>query len=76
MSSPICRNCNRLRLTASGEIRSCLLEVGGVDVKSILREGGFHAEIIAALRQAAAQKPETHRSIVESFHGSMSRIGG
>lgn len=37
VSSPFCGNCNRLRLTADGKLRSCLLAGGEVDIKSILR---------------------------------------
>ncbi|MCZ7649203.1 MAG: GTP 3',8-cyclase MoaA [Planctomycetota bacterium] len=44
MSAPFCARCDRLRLTATGEIRSCLLDGGGVDAKRILR-GGARARI-------------------------------
>ncbi len=37
ISNPFCENCNRLRLTADGKLRSCLLKGGEVDVKSIIR---------------------------------------
>lgn len=37
MSNPFCENCNRLRLTSNGKLRSCLLKGGEVDVKSIIR---------------------------------------
>lgn len=76
MSAPFCRNCDRLRLTATGEIRSCLLDGGGVEIKSILRGGGGRAELIQAFRQAADIKPEVHKDWAEIPSANMSRIGG
>ena len=40
MSEPFCSTCNRLRLTATGVLRSCLFEGGEVDLKPILRPTG------------------------------------
>ena len=34
MSAPFCKKCDRLRLTATGEIRSCLLDGGGIPIKA------------------------------------------
>lgn len=50
ISNPFCGNCNRLRLTSDGKLRSCLLKGGEVNIKSIIRsddecydvEGGIH----------------------------------
>lgn len=37
VSEPFCGNCNRLRLTSDGKLRSCLLNGGEVDIKGIIR---------------------------------------
>ncbi|GMV82525.1 MAG: cyclic pyranopterin monophosphate synthase [Planctomycetota bacterium] len=76
MSVPFCERCNRLRLTANGELRSCLLDGGVVDVRSILRSGGGRNAVIAALRRTAELKPKVHQYLAGAFHGAMSRIGG
>ena len=70
MSKPFCATCNRLRLTASGVLRSCLFEGGEVDLKPILRGTG---DLSNAMVQCVAQKP-----VVHSSHGNiqMSQIGG
>ncbi len=76
MSAPFCRKCDRLRLTASGELRSCLLDGGGLSIKPILRGGGTARDLIAAFRTAAALKPEVHKGWQDIPAASMSRIGG
>ncbi|QDU67281.1 GTP 3',8-cyclase MoaA [Engelhardtia mirabilis] len=61
MSNPFCDRCNRLRITAEGTIRSCLLTGGEVDLKSAIRAGGSAAEVERRVeqlfRQAADMKP-------------------
>jgi cyclic pyranopterin phosphate synthase len=75
MSAPFCSTCNRLRLTATGVLRSCLFEGGEVDLKPILRGQAVHraAAIGQAMVDCVRLKPEVH-----SHHGNeqMSRIGG
>lgn len=76
MSAPFCKLCDRLRLTATGEVRSCLLDGGGVGVKNILRGGGTREDLIAAFRTAANMKPEIHKIWDEIPAAAMSQIGG
>ncbi len=77
MSEPFCSTCNRLRLTASGVLRSCLFEGGEMDVRSVLRAGGTIDERREALGRAMVDcvrlRPEVH-----GVRGNeqMSRIGG
>jgi cyclic pyranopterin phosphate synthase len=78
MSAPFCATCNRLRLTATGVLRSCLFEGGEVDLKPILRVAAAtqprRRELLAeAMTECVRLKPEVH-----SHHGNeqMSRIGG
>src|SRR5690606_39862222 len=52
MSQPFCSTCNRLRLTATGVLRSCLFEGGEVDLKPILRADDDPARRRAALATA------------------------
>jgi len=78
MSAPFCATCNRLRLTATGVLRSCLFEGGEVDLKPILRVVAatqpHRRELLAgAMTECVRLKPDVH-----SRHGNeqMSRIGG
>jgi GTP 3',8-cyclase len=75
MSKPFCATCNRLRLTATGVLRSCLFEGGEVDLKPILR--GQPADRFAAIAHAMAEcvrlKPDVHSTWGNE---QMSRLGG
>jgi cyclic pyranopterin phosphate synthase len=77
MSAPFCSTCNRLRLTATGVLRSCLFEGGEVDLKPILRGGGDASRrrrlLADAMEECVRLKPEVH-----GLRGNeqMSRIGG
>lgn len=87
MSKPFCSTCNRLRLTAEGQLRSCLFDGGEVELRPMIR-GAHRSEVgdqqsaiggqpMETLRDAfvrcVAFKPEVH-----SYHGNrqMSQIGG
>jgi cyclic pyranopterin phosphate synthase len=80
MSAPFCATCNRLRLTATGVLRSCLFEGGEVDLKPILR--GAQTSSPAPRRQQALADAMTDcvrlKPDVHSAHGNeqMSRMGG
>ena len=60
MSEPFCATCNRLRLTASGVLRSCLFEGGEVDLRTILRHGGTRQDLASAMTRCVALKPDVH----------------
>lgn len=76
MSAPFCSTCNRLRLTATGVLRSCLFEGGEVDLKPILRGNSTtdrSRDIAQAMTNCVRLKPDVH-----SVRGNeqMSRLGG
>lgn len=74
MSQPFCETCNRLRLTARGELRACLFDGGEVDLLPTLRH---HAqpqdELIRLMAQCVAEKPDTHSP---RGNRAMSQLGG
>jgi len=74
-----CESCRRLRLTADGKIRPCLLSDTEIDIKSPMRGGCSDTELERLLRFALEIKPERHY-VTESPGGctarTMSRIGG
>lgn len=74
ISQPFCSQCNRLRLTADGQLKSCLLSMDTIDLKPILRTFPVPLdELENAFFQAAALKPKTH---CREKLTPMSRIGG
>ena len=60
MSRHFCATCNRLRLTADGHIRPCLLSDRQVDVKGPLRAGCSDDDIAAIFKTAVEHKQDTH----------------
>jgi len=45
ITEPFCRDCNRARLTADGQLVTCLFASGGTDLRSVLRSGASDQEI-------------------------------
>ena len=50
ISRPFCRRCDRLRLTADGQLYSCLFSAQGRDLRALLRDGASDDQLIAAIR--------------------------
>lgn len=75
MSAHFCANCNRLRLTADGKLRSCLLNNTEVPVLEALRSG---EDILPYLEKAVRLKPAQHLLDGEAYSSnrSMTEIGG
>jgi cyclic pyranopterin phosphate synthase len=55
-----CATCNRMRLTADGKIRPCLLTDQEVDLKETLRRGGSDDELRQRILEALHSKPDAH----------------
>ncbi len=78
ISSDLCESCNRLRLTADGQLRPCLMADGEVDLRSAMRSGSTDEEIASLFRVTVHHKPKEHRleDGVEPTSRFMSQIGG
>lgn len=80
VSEHFCAECNRLRLTADGKIRPCLLSDEEFDLKKRLRSGEPEPDITDILRAAAARKHKSHcladAAVAAAFQRRMSQIGG
>ena len=81
VSRHFCRTCNRLRLTAEGHLRACLLSDDETDLKGPLREGCADGEIKELIRGAISRKPEQHEIACNESHikkcmKEMQEIGG
>src|SRR5471030_3294632 len=60
ISSDLCVNCNRLRLTADGFLRPCLMSDGELDLRTPMRAGATDADLDALFRHVVEHKPERH----------------
>ena len=79
ISEHFCGRCNRMRLTADGKLRDCLLSDLSVDLKGPIRAGISDAELANLLVEAAGLKPSGHTALSSSIiapSGTMSSIGG
>ena len=79
VSEPFCSTCDRIRLTADGQLRTCLFSRREWDLKTPLREGASDAELERLLRVAVRHKELKHKINDEGFvraSRSMSQIGG
>jgi cyclic pyranopterin phosphate synthase len=61
LSHDYCDRCNRVRLTADGQLRLCLFGDHAVDLRGPLRSGASQAALSGLLSAAMAIKPERHR---------------
>jgi cyclic pyranopterin phosphate synthase len=61
VSEHFCFNCNRMRLTADGKLRPCLLSEYEIDLKQPLRDGVSKAGLKKLFKRAVAEKPLQHR---------------
>jgi GTP 3',8-cyclase len=79
VSEPFCADCNRLRLTAEGKLRTCLFSQHETDLRGPLREGASDAELATLIRDAVWRKELKHRVGEPGFRPpprTMSAIGG
>jgi cyclic pyranopterin phosphate synthase len=78
VTEPFCSGCNRLRLTADGRLRLCLLRDDEADLLTPLRAGADFATLRRMMAEAAYRKPWGHRLEEHDIAKSreMSQIGG
>ena len=79
VSEPFCSDCNRIRLTAEGKLRTCLFSIGETDLREPLRSGASDAELAAMIRDAVWRKELKHHVGEPGFSQpprTMSAIGG
>ena len=79
VSEPFCGDCDRIRLTAEGKLRTCLFSIGETDLRGPLRSGATDVELERIVRDAVWRKEFKHRVNEPGFvqpARSMSAIGG
>lgn len=80
ISHKFCHECNRIRLTCTGYLKTCLQYEIGVDLKELLRQGASDSMLESAIKQAVLKKPLEHvflqNNIVFEEQAKMASIGG
>jgi len=79
VSEPFCADCNRVRLTADGRLRTCLFSLNETDLRTPIRDGADDLELERVIRAAVWRKELKHhvgeRGFIQPAR-SMSAIGG
>jgi cyclic pyranopterin phosphate synthase len=79
VSEPFCGDCNRIRITAEGMLRTCLFSMNETDLRAPLRAGASDGDLEQIIRDAVWRKELKHHINDPGFvqpARTMSRIGG
>ena len=68
VSHKFCGECNRIRLTSQGFLKTCLQYAAGRDLREVIRGGGSDEVLKAVILEALAEKPDGH-----AFGGSLEK---
>jgi cyclic pyranopterin phosphate synthase len=79
MTEDFCSDCNRIRLTATGEFKPCLFMLPNVSVRDRMRNGCDDAQVLDAVQESLGQKWKGHpgaENLIKLKNASMIQIGG
>jgi len=79
LSHTFCESCNRVRLTCTGTLHTCLGREDATDLRGLMRAGATDAELQLAIRDAVNGKPQGHDFVIgarASVSRAMSTTGG
>lgn len=81
VSRPFCSDCNRIRLSADGHLYTCLFASQGHDIKTALRSGASHEELVKLISQIWSVRDDRYSELRSEIGGThikpeMSYIGG
>ena len=81
MTDHFCGTCNRLRITADGNLKVCLFGEDEVSLRDLMRKGADDKELLEVIGKAVGNKKEAHGGmqvdeLKYSNNRSMIRIGG
>jgi cyclic pyranopterin phosphate synthase len=79
VSEPFCADCDRIRLTAEGKLRTCLFSLHETDLREALRDGADDDTLVERIRDAVWRKELKHHVSAPGFRQpprTMSQIGG
>lgn len=72
-SDDMCASCRRVRLSASGDLFTCLSSSEGTPLRDMLRRGADDCAVAETVRSAVLEKPESHGGC---FRTEMWKVGG
>jgi cyclic pyranopterin phosphate synthase len=79
-SRTFCGTCNRIRLTSTGDLKTCLYDDGAMNIRDLLRDGISDEQLKATFLQAFKSRPkdgfEAERGRKSVIKESMTTIGG
>jgi GTP 3',8-cyclase len=81
LSHNFCEACNRVRLTCTGTLHTCLGREDAADLRAVIRAGASDTDLVAAIRAAVEVKPQGHdfhigRQLAPAVARHMSTTGG
>jgi cyclic pyranopterin phosphate synthase len=79
VSEPFCADCDRIRLTAEGKLRTCLFSLHETDLRAPIRTGADDERLVETIRDAVWRKELKHHVSEPGFRQpprTMSQIGG
>ena len=81
LSHNFCEACNRVRLTCTGTLHTCLGQEDAADLRAVLRAGASDTDLVEAIRNAVDAKPKGHdfhieRASAPAVARHMSTTGG
>lgn len=72
MSHNFCATCNRVRLSCTGRLYTCLGQEDGVDLRHLMRDGATDGALEEAIQYAIARKPTGHNFLLDAQTGAIS----
>jgi cyclic pyranopterin phosphate synthase len=74
VTRPFCRDCTRARLSADGQLYTCLFAVAGLDIRSVLRDGSSDADLVEFLTAAWMQRDDRYSELRSQSTSDLPKI--
>jgi GTP 3',8-cyclase len=74
VTRPFCRDCTRARLSADGQLYTCLFAVAGLDVRAVLRDGSSDADLLAFLTAAWRDRDDRYSELRSQSTSDLPKI--
>ncbi|MEW6009541.1 MAG: hypothetical protein AB1629_07910 [Candidatus Omnitrophota bacterium] len=71
-----CCSCNRLRLTSTGQLKTCLYEENGINLREILRQDSSDVKLKETIQTVLSLKPSINHTVWEAQKIYMCSLGG
>jgi cyclic pyranopterin phosphate synthase len=74
VTRPFCRDCTRARLSADGQLYTCLFAVAGLDVRAVLRDGSSDADVLEFLAAAWRKRDDRYSELRSQSTSDLPKI--